>query len=101
MARLTSLGSRLAALPPRVAVPGKQADPLYVSPEWRALVRAIKAERGAWCEDCGSRHRVAGDHVIEVKDGGAPLDKGNIRLRCQACHNRKTAAEQAKRAGVA
>lgn len=101
MGKLTALGSRVATLPPRVAVPAKRADTLYTSPEWKALVAEIKEERGAYCEDCGSGHRVAGDHEIEVKDGGPPLDKKNVRLRCQPCHNRKTAAARAKRAGLA
>lgn len=93
-------GGRVMAMPPRVTVPAKRADALYTSPEWRRLIALIKRERGSWCEDCGSRHRVAGDHEIEIKDGGAPLDKGNVRLRCPACHNRKTAAARARRAGL-
>ncbi|NIJ37906.1 5-methylcytosine-specific restriction endonuclease McrA [Sphingopyxis panaciterrae] len=101
MGKLTALGSRVATLPPRVAVPAKRADTLYTSPEWRALVRAIKAARGPYCERCGSSHRVAGDHIVEVKDGGAPLDAANVELLCQSCHNRKTAAARAKRAGLA
>ncbi len=93
-------GGRMASMPARVAVPGKRADSLYTSPEWRALMRLIKAQRGNYCERCGSGHRVAGDHIVEVKDGGATLDPTNIELLCQGCHNGKTAAAKAKRAGV-
>ena len=90
----------MAALPPRVAVPGKRADTLYTSPEWRALLKRIKAMRGNWCARCGSNHRVTGDHIVEVKDGGAVLDERNVELLCQACHNRKTADAKARRAGL-
>lgn len=101
MARLASLGSRVATMTPRVAAPAKKADSFYQSPEWRALVRSIKAERGRWCERCGSGHRVAGDHIVEIKDGGAALDAANVELLCQPCHNGKTAAARARRAGLA
>lgn len=101
MARLAALGSRIRTLSPRVATPGKRADAFYLSREWRALVRRIKAERGPYCERCGSRHRVAGDHVVEIKDGGAALDPGNVELLCQGCHNGKTARARARRAGLA
>jgi 5-methylcytosine-specific restriction enzyme A len=94
-------GSRIATLGSRVAVPAKRADAIYSSREWRALVRAIKAERGRWCERCGSAHRVAGDHIVEIKDGGAALDAANVELLCQPCHNRKTAAARARRVGLA
>lgn len=69
----------------------------YTSPEWRGLVRDIKAVRGNCCERCGSSYRVAGDHKVELKDGGAPLDDENVELLCAACHNRKTAAARAAR----
>jgi 5-methylcytosine-specific restriction enzyme A len=102
---------RLATLQPRVATldtrsakpPPKTAAPFYLSPEWRALMTEIIAERGRRCEDklCTKPHRtgirVFGDHIVELKDGGAPLDKANIRLVCGSCHTRKTAAERAKR----
>ncbi|MBX7459543.1 HNH endonuclease [Qipengyuania huizhouensis] len=75
----------------------KKAEAFYQSKEWRALVRSIKAERGNWCERCGSGHRVAGDHKVERRDGGAELDPANVELLCQPCHNRKTAAAKAAR----
>jgi len=42
-------------------------------------------------------HRIYGDHVIEIADGGALLDPRNIVLRCPACHTRKTNIARAKR----
>lgn len=51
--------ARLRSLVPRLPVvsmvtanpPPKTADSLYLSPEWRALVASIIAERGRICED--------------------------------------------------
>lgn len=99
MGRLKGLGPRLTSVRGRVRALPKVAEAFYQSKEWRDLVRRIKAERGNWCERCGSKHRVIGDHKVERKDGGADLDPANIELLCQACHNRKTAEARAQRVG--
>jgi hypothetical protein len=82
----------------------KIADPIYNTPEWRALIASIIRQRGRRCEDplCQTPNRAAGqrvygDHVVELKDGGALLDPKNVLLRCGSCHTRKTIAERAKR----
>lgn len=99
------LAPMIGTLDTRAATPGpKITNPFYLSPAWSRLMAEIKAERGARCED--PEHdpqkprigvRIFGDHVIEMKDGGASLDKANVLLRCGACHTRKTIAERAKR----
>lgn len=84
----------------RVAPAPKVVTPFYRSPEWRALMASIIAERGRRCEDCGRTGcRIFGDHVIELSDGGAALDRRNVRLRCGSCHTAKTAAARAARRG--
>ncbi len=98
MGRLKQIPARLKAPPPKVKALPKVADPFYQSPEWRTLVRDIKRERGAFCCMCGSGHRVTGDHVVEIKDGGEKLDERNVQLLCHGCHQRKTARERARRA---
>lgn len=98
MGRLTALPPRLRALPPRIKAMPKQAESFYTSPEWRGLMRSIKAKRGNWCQVCGSGGRIYGDHIIELKDGGAKLDENNVRLLCHGCHQRKTAEARAARA---
>jgi hypothetical protein len=87
-----------------VRPPAKRADDFYLSPAWRRLMSEIIRERGRVCEDpdCDGRThhagmRVFGDHIRELKDGGAPLDKRNVMLRCGASHTRKTAAVRAER----
>jgi 5-methylcytosine-specific restriction enzyme A len=105
MARLPMLKGRVDAVRARVAPPVKLADPFYLSAEWRVFAKAIKSQRGYACEaeGCGFDGRgrewlIHADHVIEIRDGGARLDPLNVMLRCQGCHNRKTAAEAARRA---
>lgn len=99
MGRLSNLGPALAPPPSRVSLPPKVADPFYHSPEWLALLDEIYRERGRCCEDCGAtRVRLFGDHIVEIKDGGARLDKRNVRIRCGRCHARKTAMVRGQRA---
>lgn len=95
------LGSKVATLDARtVKPPPKVADPFYSSAPWLKLMAALKRERGERCEDCPRTGvRIFGDHIVELKDGGAPLDPRNVRLRCGSCHTRKTIAERAKRMG--
>jgi 5-methylcytosine-specific restriction endonuclease McrA len=100
MPRLRALPAAIPSLGPQLLPPPKLADRFYASPEWRALVARLKRERGPFCQRCGSSHRVIGDHVIELKDGGAPLDPSNVELLCQAHHNAKTAAARARRAST-
>jgi hypothetical protein len=105
MGKLRTISTILRTVDTRTVVPeSKKADAFYLAPAWRALMVEIIKERGRVCEDphCDGRThkkgmRVFGDHVVELKDGGAPLDKRNIMLRCGASHTRKTAAARAKR----
>ncbi|MFA5897890.1 MAG: HNH endonuclease signature motif containing protein [Hyphomicrobium sp.] len=98
MGRLSNIRSGLKPMSGRLRLPPKIADSLYTSREWRELVARIKRARGAWCVICGSKHRLIGDHIIEIRDGGAPLDTSNVELLCFTCHQRKTAAARLKRA---
>lgn len=102
MGRLRLIGQRIPTLRvERAAPPPKVADHFYQSPEWREFSTAVKKERGYGCEvaGCGYRGpRIIADHIIEVKDGGALLDRRNILLRCTPCHNTKTAQAQRQRA---
>ena len=45
------------------------------------------------CEECERNGRVAlaqvVDHIIEIADGGDPVDPSNLQSLCHACHNRK------------
>jgi 5-methylcytosine-specific restriction enzyme A len=89
---------------PRVPPQPKKAEPFYLSREWRDLVAKLILQRGRKCERCGAFRndegepiRVFGDHIIELKDGGALLDEGNVRILCSKCHSAKTAQARARR----
>lgn len=102
---LKMIGQALPRLGARLRPPPKLPDPFYQSPEWRAFSSAIKSQRGYRCEDAACKApdlserkwMLIADHDVERKDGGADFDPLNIKLRCQACHNRKTAAEKMRR----
>jgi 5-methylcytosine-specific restriction enzyme A len=81
-------------------------EPFYVGAEWKQLMRQIIKQRGRACQD--PRHdparprvgvRLLGDHVVELRDGGARLDPRNVMLRCYSCHARKTAEARKRREG--
>ena len=106
-AKLRTIGHKLKPSARRgpVIVREKKADPFYLSPEWKALMRHLIKVRGRRCED--PRHdpikpregiRVYGDHIVEIADGGARLDPNNVMLRCGPCHGVKTAEARAARA---
>lgn len=99
--------TRIKSLPPLVkplnldtAKPApKLTVPLYSSKGWLGLMARLKRQRGNACERCGTKGRVVGDHIIELKDGGAPLEETNIQLLCWPCHTTKT--NQARAARIA
>ncbi len=45
------------------------------------------------CQACGLRRRARElevDHIVEIAQGGAALEYGNLRTVCRACHREKT-----------
>ena len=98
----------MKTLRPRLAVanlqtakpPPKTANSFYSSREWIELRDRVRREAGGRCQvpGCGrAERRMYVDHRVELKDGGAPLDRGNVWLLCGSCHSLKTAAERASR----
>ena len=98
-ARLTNLRPQLAILDVRTARQSeKVALPFYQSPEWKALLSKVFANRGRACQKCGTKEgRIYGDHIVELGDGGAALDEKNVMLLCSSCHTAKTFVERARR----
>lgn len=76
----------------------KQTDPLYRTPEYKQWRANVIDRAGNRCQDEGPHSGpLHADHLVEIKDGGAPFDPRNGICRCQACHNRKTAKARAVR----
>ena len=110
MKKLRTIGQKLRPdYPTKLRAAAKVADRFYSSLEWRALVESEYAKRfvskeRARCQDLRCEQRLAtrgtrlfADHIVELRDGGNPLDPTNILFRCGSCHTRKTAEERAKR----
>jgi 5-methylcytosine-specific restriction endonuclease McrA len=83
---------RTAALPPKVA------ERFYSSAAWIALRDRVRHEANGRCQaqGCNRPGRIV-DHIVELKDGGAPLDRSNTILLCASHHTAKTASERARR----
>lgn len=102
MGRLKAMPPRVGALPPRVAAMPKVADRFYQSAEWMALRERRKLDLDyiqaqARAKRDGSRRLIL-DHVIEIKDGGAPLDPANTAWLTFREHQVKTARARGRRA---
>jgi RNA-directed DNA polymerase len=53
--------------------------------EWREIKVAVKAERGAQCERCGSKMNLDLHHLKARRYGGQDV-KENAQLLCEPCH---------------
>lgn len=82
----------------KVRVAPKTADPIYSSADYVEWQRIVVGRANGYCQDpmCKTPRRrpsrLFADHVIELRDGGAPFDPANGLARCGSCHTRKTAA---------
>jgi 5-methylcytosine-specific restriction enzyme A len=93
--------TRTTRLPPR-----QKMDPVYSTPEfqaWRAHVvqragyRCEAIDHGHRCSKARPEHRMYADHIVELRDGGAPFDLNNGRCLCASHHEIKTVAARARR----
>lgn len=87
----------------------RKRDPKARAPEydweWYQLVLRLIRLRGRVCEMLdhqGDRQlsilaACYGDHIVELRDGGARLDEANVQLACARCHGRKTHQERTRR----
>ena len=95
--RLATIDTSIARpLPP----PEKVAAPYYTTPEHREWSRQVINRAGGMCQGngCGRTNvRLFADHIIELKDGGAPLDLRNGQALCGSCHGIKTARARRER----
>ena len=80
----------------------KETDPFYLSVAWRRF-RDWYIGKHPICEQCEREGRltpaVMVDHIVELKDGGAPLAEDNAMSLCWKCHGIKTAMTKNHRIG--
>jgi 5-methylcytosine-specific restriction protein A len=88
----------LRTLDTSIAKTPKRADPELQTAEYRQWRRIVLERAGYCCQanGCTERGYIA-DHIIELKDGGAPFDPANGMARCGSSHTRKTIAARAAR----
>ena len=92
--------------PRRLAVPPKAAASIYHTEEfrqWRDIVitraggRCEQVVSGIRCAKAQPLNRMFADHIVELKDGGAPFDPANGQCLCGGHHTAKTAQARAHR----
>ncbi len=99
MAKLAMLQPRVATINTSIAAPPpKTAEPFYSSKEWLAMRDRVRREAQGRCQrpGCGARGFIV-DHIVEIRDGGAKLDRGNLELLCSSHHTLKTNDARARR----
>ena len=81
----------------------KLADVFYLTGRWRRF-RDWYISKQPLCELCEKEGRtvpaVLVDHVVELRDLGAPYDETNVQALCASCHAKKTKQEAKKRGPV-
>lgn len=90
--QVATINSLIAPPPP------KTAEPFYSSPEWVEMRDRVRREAKGRCQrqGCQSRGFIV-DHIVEIRDGGAKLDRANLELLCSSHHALKTAQARARR----
>ncbi len=107
MARIPVMKPTLRSISVRIApvmrsdAPTRSAKPtldFYGSATWKAIRLEVQHECRRTCQRCGKTDtRIYVDHIVELKDSGAPLKRSNLMGLCASCHAKKSARERAKR----
>ena len=63
----------------------------YSSPAWRNKRHEFLTEHPL-CITCGKPAEIV-DHIIPIRQGGAPLEDRNLQPLCWSCHSRKSIQE--------
>ena len=77
--------------------PSRNTRTLTLTRHQRATIRADQLAREPHCRHCGAEDNLEVDHIIEIADGGAHDDPGNLATLCRDCHSAKTAEARAAR----
>jgi 5-methylcytosine-specific restriction endonuclease McrA len=67
------------------------AQRLYQSAAWKRLrAQTLSEEPQCRAPGCG-RPSTQADHIVPLRDGGAPLERGNVQALCLQHHSAKGA----------
>jgi 5-methylcytosine-specific restriction protein A len=76
---------------------------VYESRRWRERIRPAQLRQFPLCCLCEAENRVTAaqhvDHIVPIRDGGAPFDFANLRSLCHSHHSAVTRAWQNGRKG--
>jgi 5-methylcytosine-specific restriction protein A len=107
MTSIRTAPTRIAARDTRrVKPPAKVPAPIYSTPQYKQWRKQVIMRAGGRCQDPQCLHptrrpsRLFADHIVELRDNGAPFDPANGMVRCGSCHTRKTADARARRMGL-
>lgn len=56
----------------------------------RSMRRAVIADAGGLCLQCGSTHKLTADHIVPISRGGKTV-RENLQCLCQRCNSSKGA----------
>jgi 5-methylcytosine-specific restriction enzyme A len=100
--RIGRAPNRIAPAPLRTKAAPKMAAAFYQSAEWKALkaMRRRDPDYAMARKRCKPGEWLVLDHVIEIKDGGAPLDPANTQWLTNSEHQAKTALRKRQRSGM-
>ena len=101
-----TIDTRTTKPPARDKAPNYR-NPIYNSLQFQAWRKQVVARADGRCEAVDAhgnrcpkaypKHRVYADHIIELKDGGQPLDVANGQCLCASHHELKTHSARAQR----
>src|SRR5262245_58953732 len=91
-----------------IVVPTKQREAIYGSSDYLQWRKLVIARAHGQCEavlpngwrclnGVAGRYRLFADHIVELKDGGAPFDVNNGMCLCASHHQTKTMDERRRR----
>lgn len=60
---------------------------------WRQVAASvIRAE--PWCCACGATEDLTCDHIVPLSQGGARLERDNLRVLCRRCHGQRSHSDR-------
>ena len=76
----------------------RQHNPIRDGQMRRVMARVLATHRrevGPWCpgipgeHDAHPEHDLTVDHIVRLEDGGAPLDRRNLRVLCRSWNSKR------------